>query len=278
MARDRCPVPCDDQSRDRPERTPARALARPARRSRPGRVPGRSGRRSGPRDHGDHPRQPPGDPGDVLRVHPRRSHRRPRPRGRGGGPGCGRAARRTTAAARRRPGRGAQRAGRARARRRHAVRTSVGRDAGARRHRHQRQDDHHLPARADRDACRRSRRRGRHRGRADGGGERRHLHLECAHHARGERAAGPARADARRGDDDGRDGGVVTRAAPAQSRRRAVRGGVLHQPESRAPRLPRFTRRVLRREGIAVHTRAYAGGRDQHRRRARGRARAARGP
>ena len=53
--------------------------------------------------------------------------------------------------------------------------------------------------------------------------------------------------DARRRRRDGRDGGVVARARPAPRRRDALRGGVLHQPLARPPRLPRHARRVLRR-------------------------------
>ena len=106
----------------------------------------------------------------MLRVHPRCRHRRPRARRRRGGPGCGGAARRTSVAARRRPGAGAQRAGRAGTCCCHAVRPPVGVDARARRHRHQRQDDHHLPARDDRAGRGRPRRCGRHRRCAGRGG------------------------------------------------------------------------------------------------------------
>ena len=72
-----------------------------------------------------------------------------------------------------------------------------------------------------------------------------------------DRAAGAARAHARRGVDDRRDGGVVARARPAPRRRHAVRRGVLHQPQSRPPRLPRHARRVLRGQGVACSRRAF---------------------
>ena len=110
-------------------------------------------------------------------------------------------------------GRGAERARRARAGRRHPLREPLGRDAGARRHRHQRQDHHHLPARGDRARARGDRVGvvgtvgARVAGRDD-------LQLEHrrAHHARGERPAGAAARDARRGARHRRDGGVVARA------------------------------------------------------------------
>ena len=79
-----------------------------------------------------------------------------------------------------------------------------------------------------------------------------------AHDARGDRAPGPAGADARRGRGHGRDGGVVARARPAPGRRHAVRRRVLHQPEPRAPRRPRHARGVLRGEGAPVRRREFA--------------------
>ncbi len=50
------------------------------------------------------------------------------------------------------------------------------------------------------------------------------------------------------------DGGVVARARAASRRRRAVRRGVLHQPQSRASRLPRHDGCVLRGQGAPVRT------------------------
>ena len=252
------PVPFGVRSRDRPERTPARALARPARRSRPGRVPGRSGRRSRRRDRGHHPRQPPGEPRGVLRVHPRRAstdgHDHARRRGR-------RAARSRCSssaplAARRRPGAGAERARRA-----------LGPVAAA-------------PATATRRASMRVL------GVTGTNGKTTTTYLlEAIARAAGERAGRDRHRRARFVGDDAldvetstprprptelqallarmrdarrrhrRDGGVVARARPASRRRHAVRRGVLHQPQPRAPRLPRLARRVLRGEGSRCSTR-----------------------
>ena len=73
-----------------------------------------------------------------------------------------------------------------------------------------------------------------------------------------------------------RDGGLVARARAAPRRRPALRGGHLHQPDARPPRLPRRHGGLLRREAPAV--RAAAGRRarrHQRRRSARRRSAAA---
>ena len=93
--------------------------------------------------------------------------------------------------------------------------------------------------------------------------------LGRAHHARGDRAAGGARRDARRRRRDGRDGGVVARARSAPRRRDQLRGDLLHEPLARPPRLSRLGRRVLRGQGAAVHAGVHAPRRDQRRRPAR---------
>ena len=143
-----------------------------------------------------------------------------------------------------------------------AVRPPVGRDARARRHRHQRQDDHHLPARGDRGttAAGRPRRCRRHGRRARRRREPIADSITGAHTTPGgQRPAGAARAHARRRRDTVAMEVSSHALRPAPRRRRAVRGRVLHQPEPRAPRLPRYARRVLRGQGVAVHARAHAG-------------------
>ncbi len=112
-----------------------------------------TGRASSPatrrRGRRDHPRQPPGRPRRVLRVHPGRGHRRSRPRARG----AVAAVRSALLVERPLPldvpqARGAERARRARAGRRRRSTAIPRRRCAARGHRHQRQDDHDVPARA----------------------------------------------------------------------------------------------------------------------------------
>ena len=72
------------------------------------------------------------------------------------------------------------------------------------------------------------------------------------HHAGGARAAGDAGPPARRGEEGRRPRGVVARPGAAPRRRRAVRGGRVHQPQSGPPRLPRHHGGLLRGQGRAV--------------------------
>ena len=90
------------------------------------------------------------------------------------------------------------------------------------------------------------------------GARRRPGALDRAHDARGDRAAGDARHDARRRCRHGRDGGLVARARPAPGRRDELRRDLLHQPLARSPRLSRLGRRVLRRQGAVVHAGVHA--------------------
>ena len=217
-------------------------------------------------------------PGALLRVHPGRDDRRARPR-----------ARRRRRAARSRcsssgscpldgpPGPGAR-----------ACRAALGPvggpalrrpvvgDAVPRRHRHQREDHDHATCST------RSRARAGDRvgvigtvgARVDGRRSSRDARTPLPRPTELQALLARMR-DARRR--HGGDGGVVARARPAPRRRHVVRRGVLHQPESRAPRLPRLARRVLRGEGAPVRPpRVHARGRGQRRRRVRRRARDAR--
>ena len=130
-------------------------------------------------------------------------------------------------------------------------------------HRHPGQDHHHVP------------RRGRTRG-ATLGRRRHHRHphrrsSRClvAHHAGGPGPPGTVRGDARGGRRGLRHGGVEPRDGAGAGRRLRVRRGGVPQPRPRPPRLPSRPRRVLPRQGRAVHARACPAGRHQHRRRAR---------
>ena len=51
----------------------------------------------------------------------------------------------------------------------------------------------------------------------------------------------------------GRDGSLVARHRPGPRQRREFRGGAVHQPVARSPRLPRDDGRVRRGEGATVH-------------------------
>ena len=62
-------------------------------------------------------------------------------------------------------------------------------------------------------------------------------------------------------------GGVVARPGPGAGRRDPLRRRGLHQPVPRPSRLPRDHRRLLRRQGVAVHSGANGLGRGQRRRR-----------
>ena len=88
------------------------------------------------------------------------------------------------------------------------------------------------------------------------GDERLGVETSTPDHAAGRPAPGAARADARPRRRHRRDGSHVARARPASRRRHVVRGGVLHQPESRAPRRPRLDGRVLRGQARALRPRA----------------------
>ena len=206
---------------------------------------------TGRRDRGDHPRQPPGRARCLLRVHPRArgptatTTRRRRWRG------CRALLVERPLPLAVRPGPGAQRAGR----------TGPGRGRRSTATRRRRCACSASPARTARRPPPTCSRRSRAAG--DRAGVDRH-------HRRARRRGGRSRlghttpeasdlqellgAHARRRRDHGRDGGVVARARPAPRRRCAVRRGLLHQPQPRAPRLPRHPRRVLRGEGAAVRS------------------------
>ena len=120
--------------------------------------------------------------------------------------------------------------------------------ARARRHRHQRQDDDDLPVRA-----------GLRGGRARAGLIGTVATLigddevnDRLHHARGARAAGPARGDARARRHRRRDGGVQPRAGAGPGRRHRLRRRRVHQPVPGPPRLPRRHGGLLRGQGAAV--------------------------
>ena len=74
------------------------------------------------------------------------------------------------------------------------------------------------------------------------------------------------------GDRSARDGGVVARVGAASPRPRALRSARLHEPESRAPRLPRGHGGLLPGEAAAVR-RGHARRRRERRRRVRAPAR-----
>ena len=124
---------------------------------------------------------------------------------------------------------------------------------GGRRHRHQRQDHHDPPA------------QGRAGGRRPGGRGHRHP-VRPPHHPGGHRAAGGPGRGRRPGSRRRRPGGVVARPGPAPGRRHLVLGGRVHQPQPRAPRLPRRHGRLLRGQGRPVLARAGPGGGGQRRR------------
>src|SRR5919109_600535 len=152
------------------------------------------------------------------------------------------------------------------------LRPSDARARGRRRHRHEREDDDGAPRLLD-----------PRRGRAPAGPPR---------HDRG---AGGRGAAARRADDAGgdrppahvprdagcgrpklRDGGLLARNRAPPPRPRPLRRARVHEPDARAPRLPRHDGALLRREAAALRRGRAAAGGDQRRRplgpQARGRA------
>ena len=132
-----------------------------------------------------------------------------------------------------------------------------------RRDRHQRQDQHHLPA-GVRPAPGRPRDRAAGRGGDPGGRDRR---AEPAHHARGHRPAGAAGRDGAARGDRGRDGGLQPRAGPRPGHGHHLRRRGVHQPVPGSPGLPRQHGRVLRGQGGPVHPGLRPDRRGQHRRR-----------
>ena len=150
------------------------------------------------------------------------------------------------------------------------LRSSEPAHAGHRRHRHQRQDHHGLPAAVDPRCRRPARRHAGHRRLP----HRRRGSRSLTHHARSPGRAAALERDDRAGLALGGHGSVVARAVVEARRRHALRRRRLHQPDARSPRLPRRHGGLLRREAAPV--RDAAGGRarrDQHGRPARGVAR-----
>ena len=248
-------------SRDRAERTRARALARPARRS----------RRAGARELGGSSspaiptsRSTPSPttaaastPGACFACIPGARDRRPRPRGRGRRAGarsrCSSSGRSPLAVSQARVPSVRAALGPLAAT---LLRPPVGGDAGA-------SVSPAPTARPPPPTCSRRSRRA--------AGER----VGCDRHRRGARSRAqtvatehttPEASDLQELLARMRDAGVATVAMEVSSHAleqhrvdgTAVRRGVLHQPQSRAPRLPRLPRRVLRGEGATVRRRVRA--------------------
>ena len=144
---------------------------------------------------------------------------------------------------------------RARTARGSVLRHPVAATAGARRHGNERQDDDDVPARGDRPRRRRARRRDRHARH----GRRRRDRPAGAHHAGSDRAAGVARA---RCATPASATVAMEVSSHALDQHRVdgtqLRGGVLHEPLARPPRLPRHDRRVLRGQGRDCSTRGFS--------------------
>ena len=179
---------------------------------------------------------------------------RPRPRRRGGARRGGRPPGGAPAGHRPAAARHPVRAGRPRPGRGRVLGPPVRGAHDRRRHRHERQDDHHPPPRLDPRGARLAGRRARHALRRRGPPPRRR---SCRRTWPSERDARPAR---------GGDGGVVARAGHGACPGHAVRGGRVHQPVARPPRLPPRPGRLLRGEGVPLHPRVQRGGGGQRRR------------
>ncbi len=145
------------------------------------------------------------------------------------------------------------------------VREPVRPAAAHRRHGDERQDHNHLlPG-----GCAENGRSpdGAHRRRADQG--RRRGDGKYPDHPGGPGSAGVARGDGRAGRDGRGDGGLQPRSRPRPRGRDVLRRGGVHQPVPGPPGLPRGHRRLLRRQGAAVHTGVHPDRRRQRRRQVR---------